>query len=67
LSSLPAYRELAAAERWKSRNPVSYDVCARAVNLPSGFNMTEPLVVRVVDALNNIVRASSLAAGASAS
>jgi perosamine synthetase len=66
LSSLPAYRELGAAERWKSRNPVSYDVCARAVNLPSGFNMTEPLVARVVDALDNIVRVSSLAAGTSA-
>jgi perosamine synthetase len=66
LSSLPAYRELGGAARWQSRNPVSYDIGARAVNLPSGFNMTETLVERVIDGLANIVRAASLAAPASA-
>ena len=38
------------------RNPISYDIAARAVNLPSGFNMTETLVERVVGALHDILR-----------
>jgi perosamine synthetase len=62
LSSLPAYRDLGGAERWAARNPVSYDVGARAVNLPSGFNMTEALVERVVESIDDIVRAHGLAA-----
>lgn len=57
LSSLPAYRDLGSAERWSSRNPVSYDIAPRAVNLPSGFNMTDALVERVVAAVKDIVRA----------
>jgi perosamine synthetase len=56
LSSLPAYRHLGGAARWNMRNPVSYDIGARAVNLPSGFNMTEVLVERVIDAIRDIVR-----------
>lgn len=56
LSSLPAYRHLGGAERWKIRNPVSYDIGARAVNLPSGFNMTEALVERVINGIGDIVR-----------
>ena len=32
----------------EGNNPVSYDIGARAVNLPSGFNMTEALVARVM-------------------
>jgi perosamine synthetase len=54
LSSLPAYRELGGPQRWEVRNPVSYDVCARGINLPSGFNMTEALVARVVAAVGEI-------------
>jgi perosamine synthetase len=54
LSSLPAYRELGGPQRWEARNPVSYDVCARGINLPSGFNMTEALVARVVAAVGEI-------------
>jgi perosamine synthetase len=62
LSSLPAYRDLGGPARWSARNPVSYDIGARAVNLPSGFNMTEALVARVVNALSDIVRTRSLGA-----
>jgi perosamine synthetase len=54
LSSLPAYRGLGGPQRWEARNPVSYDVCARGINLPSGFNMTEALVARVVAAVGEI-------------
>jgi perosamine synthetase len=56
LSSLPAYSNYGGEARWKSRNPVSYDIAARAVNLPSGFNMTEALVERVTSALHEILR-----------
>jgi perosamine synthetase len=66
LSSLPAYRDLGGPARWSARNPVSYDIGARAVNLPSGFNMTEALVARVADALDDIVRMRSLGAPVSA-
>jgi perosamine synthetase len=60
LSSLPAYRHLGGAARWNLSNPVSYDIGARAVNLPSGFNMTEALVERVVDAIDDIMSTRSL-------
>jgi perosamine synthetase len=56
LSSLPAYRHCGGEAQWKPRNPTSYDIAARAVNLPSGFNMTETLVERVVRALHDILR-----------
>jgi perosamine synthetase len=55
LSSLPAYRHCGGEAYWKSRNPISYDIAARAVNLPSGFNMTEALVERVIGALHDIL------------
>lgn len=61
LTSLPAYREFGGAEHWQPRNPVSYDVARRAVNLPSGFNMTEALVERVAKAVRDIVRAAGFA------
>ncbi len=54
LSSLPAYRQFGGPQRWQARNPVSYEVCARGINLPSGFNMTEALVERVVRAVKEI-------------
>jgi perosamine synthetase len=59
LSSLPAYADFGGADRWGRRSPVCYDIAARAVNLPSGFNMTEALVERVVDAVKDIVRAAN--------
>jgi len=54
LSSLPAYREFGGPQRWQPRDPASYDIGARGVNLPSGFNMTEALVERVVGAVKEI-------------
>ena len=60
LSSLPAYRDLGGAGRWNLSNPISYDIGARAVNLPSGFNMTEALVERVVGAIHEIMSTRSV-------
>jgi perosamine synthetase len=57
LSSLPAYRHFGGAAAWNSCNPTSYDIGLRGVNLPSGFNMTEALVERVVDAIYDITSA----------
>ena len=51
LSSLPAYAGRPEAEAARARNVVAYDVGARAVNLPSGFNMTPELAERSRDAL----------------
>ena len=57
LSSLPAYRHYGGEAVWKGRNPLSYNIAARAVNLPSGFNMTKSLVERVTHALYDIISA----------
>jgi perosamine synthetase len=51
LSSLPAYSEVPGVEIATQRNVVSYDIGSRAVNLPSGFNMSEREVERVCTAL----------------
>ena len=58
LSSLPAYREFGGPQCWQTRNPASYDIAARGINLPSGFNMTEALVARVVAGIKDIVYGS---------
>ncbi len=55
LSSLPAYRHLGGPERWQPQNPVSYAISPWGVNLPSGFNLTEPVVRRVVDSITDIM------------
>lgn len=55
LTSLPAYRDFGGAAHWQPRNPTSYDISSRALNLPSGFNMTEALVARVVAALGDVL------------
>lgn len=55
LSSLPAYRELPDIESYSSRNPIAYRVAARAVNLPSGFNLTPEMVSRVCRGLKEIL------------
>jgi perosamine synthetase len=55
LSSLPAYRDFGGPERWRQRNPVSYAISPRGLNLPSGFNLTEALVKRVVDSVKEII------------
>ena len=44
LSSLPAYADLVTANGCRERNSVSYDVSSRAINLPSGFNLTRDRV-----------------------
>lgn len=51
LSSLEAYAGSQAADGAERRNPVAYDIAARAVNLPSGFNLTPDLVRRVSEQL----------------
>jgi perosamine synthetase len=56
LSSIPAYAKSPAAEAARSRNHHAYDVSSRAVNLPSGFNMTRELVGRVADRVAALVR-----------
>lgn len=48
LSALPAYRGSPAARGASARNRVAYDISWRGINLPSGFNMDEHLVERVV-------------------
>jgi perosamine synthetase len=47
LSSLPAFSLNESAVNARVRNPVSYDVGSRAVNLPSGFNLAESDIERV--------------------
>ena len=51
LSALPAYRATPAAQGAASCNPTAYDIAWRGINLPSGFNMDESLVDRVVTIL----------------
>ena len=51
LSSLPAYADLVTANGCRERNSVSYDVSSRAINLPSGFNLTRDRVARASRAL----------------
>jgi perosamine synthetase len=55
LSSLPAYQAFGGAEKWRRRNPVSYDIAPRGICLPSGFNLTEALVRQVVEAVEGII------------
>jgi perosamine synthetase len=55
LSSLPAYRALGGAELWRRQNPVAYAISPWGVNLPSGFNLTESDVARIVDSVKDII------------
>jgi perosamine synthetase len=64
LSSLPAYKSNATVLHAAARNPVSYDVGARAINLPSGFNLVEADVLRIRDALIGSLASSALPASA---
>jgi perosamine synthetase len=59
LSSLPAYRAHGGPERWRRRNPVAYDISPWAVNLPSGFNMTESHVKFVAESVREILACRS--------
>ena len=56
LSALPAYAGSDAAEAARARNHHAYDLSSRAVNLPSGFNMTRELVDRVAQRVAALVR-----------
>lgn len=55
LSSLPAFTSLPQTQQTRERNPVSYRLSPYAVNLPSGFNMTEERVEIVCRAVREIV------------
>lgn len=57
LSSLPAYQDNPFAAQARDRNRVTYDVSARGVNLPSGYNLTESDVAYVCDSLLEILAA----------
>ncbi len=56
LSSLPAFAAFPSAGMARGRNPVSYDVSPRSLNLPSGFHLTEAKVTRVCDLLAELLR-----------
>lgn len=53
LSSLPAYASLRGDHA--ARNPVAYDIGARAVNLPGAFILTEAQIQRVCTGLRTIL------------
>lgn len=55
LSSLPAYRDCPSTKQAQQRNHVSYRIGRSGINLPSGFNVTEAIVDRVVNDLRSIV------------
>ena len=55
LSSLPAYAVTASDGGFRERNVVSYDVSARAINLPSGFSLTRDQAARASEALLSVL------------
>ncbi len=55
LSSLPAYVDTVPARRAQLQNHVSYSLSPRGINLPSGLNLTQPLVERVAATLAGIL------------
>jgi len=55
LSSLPAYEGLDEARKAQVRNRISYNISLYAVNLPSGLNLTEDMVIFVSDCLKRIL------------
>jgi perosamine synthetase len=55
LSSLPAYAGTGSAIGASDRNPVSYSIAPRAINLPSAMRLTESDVDRVCEALIGIL------------
>jgi len=56
LSSLPAYAGLPGAAAASRANHVSYDLSSRAVNLPSGFNVTADNVALIRDTLLRLLQ-----------
>ena len=55
LSSLPAYAAAPSSNCASERNPVSYDIGARAVNLPSGFAVSQRDVEKVREVLLGVL------------
>jgi perosamine synthetase len=55
LSSLPAYSGSPSVAHAVQMNKVSYDISARAVNLPSGFSVSGENVARVRDTLLSLL------------
>jgi len=55
LSSLPAYAGSPDVESARRRNPVSYDLAPRGINLPSSLMLTEVQVDRVCVAVMNVL------------
>ena len=53
LSSLPAYPGY--EERYKPRNPRSYDISNRGINLPGALNLTEDQIDAVCDGIRKIL------------
>jgi len=53
LSSLPAFPGF--EEKYRNRNPVSYDIAARAINLPGALNMTEDQIDAVCSGIRRIL------------
>lgn len=58
LSSLPAYAQAADTVRARAANRVSYDIGARAINLPCGMSIEEADVDYVCDRLLRILDAA---------
>ena len=59
LSSIPAYEGTEQARQALRRNSVSYRIAPYGINLPSGLNMTEPMVEYVSDVLRSILHIDS--------
>jgi perosamine synthetase len=55
LSSIPAFAGASQAAGARQRNPVSYDLARRAINLPSALTLTEDQVDRVCAVLNRVI------------
>ena len=55
LSSLPAFADSPDTTRASRANPVSYDLAARAINLPSALTLTEDQVDRVCEVVRRLV------------
>jgi len=58
LSSLPAYADLPEAKVAQSRNSRAYSVSPYGINLPSGFNMTQELVIYVSNSFKEVLAKS---------
>jgi perosamine synthetase len=59
LSSLPAFAASPDAERARRRNPISYGLAPRGINLPSALMLTEADVERVCDVVRDLVGPAS--------